>query len=218
MSIQAEPRHQCLIYSGAPSKCLPALAELLRSRLAANFRCLCLNSPTMIAGIRSYLSALGVDVSYEMARANLVLTSDRGHLLGGKFDPQRMLSLLKENLDQALLDGHAGLWAAGDMAWEFGPEQNFDKLVEYERGLDALLRANPRISGLCQYCADNLPREVMRQGLALHPGLFVGRSITRMNPHFVPPGRSEFNWPASSLLEKAVEQICDETDAASEIE
>ncbi len=35
-----------------------------------------------------------------------------------------MLHKLEDALDQALSDGYKGLWATGDMTWEFGSEKN----------------------------------------------------------------------------------------------
>jgi hypothetical protein len=46
--MQPSPRHQCLIYEGAPSKHLPALAAIIHDKLQQNHRCLYLNSPTMV--------------------------------------------------------------------------------------------------------------------------------------------------------------------------
>ena len=33
---------------------------------------------------------------------------------------------------RALDDGYSGLWATGDMSWEFGPAKDFSMLLEYE--------------------------------------------------------------------------------------
>lgn len=182
------PRHQCLIYSGHPSDLLTGLAAILHVRLRANYRCLYLNSPAMVTGMRACLAAQGVNVDGEIAKGRLQLLSERDHLVNGAFDPQRMLGLLSEALASALADGHAGLWASGDMAWEFGPEPDFSSLVEYERGLEVLLNAEPRLCGICQYHADTLPEEVVRNGYAVHRALFVNETLTRINPKYVPPG------------------------------
>ena len=41
-----------------------------------------------------------------------------------------MPALLGETLTQTLRDGYVGLFAVGDMSWEFSPERNFEKLRE----------------------------------------------------------------------------------------
>jgi hypothetical protein len=90
--MEPTPRHQCLIYEGPPSRHLSALAEVVRQKLSENKRCLYLNSEPMVAGMRSYLAATGVDVAHEISNARLVLSSERHHLADGKqFDVEQMI-------------------------------------------------------------------------------------------------------------------------------
>jgi hypothetical protein len=184
-SMQPAPRHQCLIYKGAPSKHLPALAEAMREKLQQNYRCLYLNSPPMVAGLRSYLAAAGVDVAQEVARGRLILSSDQQHLADGSFDIDRMLRTLENLLDNALRDGYAGLWAVGDMTWELGPELDPARLLEYEWRLETLFHQRPELGGICQYHADTLPRSLMRQSLLVHPSIFVNETLSLINPHYL---------------------------------
>lgn len=180
------PRHQCLIYRGAPTEQLASLALMIRKKLEANFRCLYLNSPAMVDGMRAYLTSSGLDVHDAVVSGRLILSSGHDHLVNGEFDPQRMLRLLKDAYDGALKDGHAGLWASGDMAWEFGPERDFDKLVQYERALEVFFHAHPNLQGVCQYHADVLPGDVVKNGLAVHPAIYVNDTLSRINAQYVP--------------------------------
>ncbi len=185
--MESFPRHQCLIYQGPPSRQLPGLAAAARSMLEKNYRCLYLNSPPMVAGMRSYLAAQGVDVAIEVKKGSLVLSSDQQHLDNGSFDVDRMLSALEEALQQALKDGYQGLWATGDMTWEMGPQKDFSKLMEYEWRLEQFFRQNPGISGICQYHADTLPNASVLVGLQAHASVFISETLTLMNPHYVYP-------------------------------
>ncbi len=90
------PRHQCLIYEGSPSRQLPALAALVRQKLDENFRCLYMNSPVMVAGIRCYLAAAGIDIAHELEKTSLVLSSAQQHLIKGRFDVDRMMQTLED--------------------------------------------------------------------------------------------------------------------------
>ena len=119
-----------------PAPYLPGLAALLRQKLSENYRCLYLHSPPMVAGMRSYLFAAGTDVPKEVVNGRLVLSSDKAHLVKGCFNIDRMLGMLEDAVDQALNDGYRGLWATGDISWQFGPEKDFSKLLEYERRLE----------------------------------------------------------------------------------
>src|SRR5687768_6955428 len=103
--MELESRHQCLIYEGPPSQQLPALAAMIRHKLDDGYRCLYLNSKSMVAGLRSCISAIGVDVASEVDRGRLILSSDASPTREGSFDTDAMLMQLEQTLDQALADG-----------------------------------------------------------------------------------------------------------------
>ena len=138
-----------MIYEGSPAKHLRGLAAAIVENLKKKKRCLYLNSPTMVAGIRSYLAAAGLDLGRELETGALVLSSDQSHLIDGRFDSDKMLALVENAIDEALRDGFSGLWATGDMTWEFGNEKNFVKLLDYERGLEELFAKHATLSGVC---------------------------------------------------------------------
>lgn len=182
--MEFETRHQCLIYEGAPSQKLRTLAVILQRKLNEGYRCLYLNSPPMVAGMRSTLAALDVDVAYEVANARVVLSSDT-LLPGSDFNCREMLVKLENFLDQALDDGYKGLWATGDMSWEFGHKKNFSKLLEYEWGLEEIFRSRKEFCGICQYHHDTLPPDAMRQSLLTHPTILINETLSRINPHYL---------------------------------
>jgi MEDS: MEthanogen/methylotroph, DcmR Sensory domain len=200
-------RHRCMIYAGSPSLQLDGLARVMRAKLSANHRCLYLNSPPMVAGLRSYLAALGVDVVHEVEKSALVLSSDQAHLDNGVFIPDRMLKALDEAVSRALEDGFAGLWASGDMTWEFGPKGDFGKLIEYELGLEEIFRKRPTLEGVCQYHADTLPPQVLRQGLVCHPARFVSETLSQLNPHYLPAPFPAALYAANDEVDAFVNEI-----------
>ena len=181
--MEIDSRHQCFIYEGAPSHKLPMIAAIIQSKLEEGYRCLYLNSAPMVAGMRSTLSAMGMDVVSEIAKARLILSSEPP--ANGEFDMESMLQKLEETLNQALSDGYKGLWASGDMTWEFGPKQDFSKLVEYELRLEEMFGRRKELCGICQYHKDTLPDEVMQQSLLLHPGIVINETLSRINPHYL---------------------------------
>lgn len=178
-------RHQCLIYDGAPSRHIPAVALALGEKLRSNHRCLYLNSRPMVVGMKSQLAANGIDVEQTILSGNLLLSSEQTHLIGDwQFDVPSMIRTLDRELEQAISDGYQGLWATGDMTWEFGPAKDLSKLLEYEWRLEEFMREHPQMSGICQYHADTLPRDILHKGLCSHSHLFVSETLTMINPHY----------------------------------
>jgi hypothetical protein len=203
------PRHQCLIYEGSPSLHLVMLAAVVRKKLKENHRCLYFNSDPMVAALCSHLVGAAVDVAEEIKRGSLVLTSSQGHLIDGRhFDVDRMIHSLEDALNQALRDGYEGLWTTGDMTWEFGSEGDFSKLVEYEWRVEQLLSSRPQLGGICQYHADKLPRSVVRHGLVTHRSLFINETLSRINPHYLPPEEFSPERSATPEIEAAVDLLC----------
>jgi hypothetical protein len=178
------PRHQCLVYSGSPNLHLRAVSLMIHEKLKEHQRCVYLNSEPMVAGMRSYLAAAGVDVEHEVRKTNLILSSERPHLVNDRFDIQGMLGALQGELERALRDGYAGLWATGDMTWEMGPDQDVEKLTVYERSLDEFLQTHPQMGGICQYHANTLSKEILDRGVRLHPAVFINETLSILNPQF----------------------------------
>ncbi len=202
-----EFRHQCHVYKGSPSRHLSAIAQMARQKLTQGYRCLYLNSPAMVAGMRSALAAIDVDVLQESARASLVLTSDQTHLVDGRFNTDRMMATLDRALQQAVDDGFGGLWAVGDMTWELGFQSTFADLIEYEWRLEEYMRLHPELSGICQYHADTLPHEALKAGAA-HQSFFINETLSQLNPHYVraeTPGRLMASHPQFDTF---IDQLC----------
>jgi len=198
------PRHQCMIYAGSPAQHLPGLAALIAAKLKEGYRCLYLNRPTMVVGIRSYLVAAGLDVDGQTRDGGLVLSSSQAHFLNGGFDAERMLGQLLDAVQQSRNDGYAGLWASGDMSWEFGNEKDFKKLFEYECELEEAFRNQPYLSGVCQYHADSLPAHAVQDALYTHQSIYVNETLSRINPYYIPSRasvRQRPNTSASDLQE-----------------
>src|SRR5580698_10420923 len=112
--MDALARHQCMIYEGSPAKHLPGLAALIYGKLKNHYRCLYLNSPAMLQGVRSYLYAAGLEVAREVRAGALVLTSDDGRLVNGRWDDAKMLDRLVAAVNGGVIEGESGLWASGD--------------------------------------------------------------------------------------------------------
>jgi MEDS: MEthanogen/methylotroph, DcmR Sensory domain len=173
-----------MIYTGSPVAHVHGLAQLIIRELKANKRCLYINKPTMVAAMKSSLGAAGVDVESEVKRGSLVLSSKKDHLLKGRFEVDRMLAMLTAAIDAALLDGYQGLWATGDMTWELGRDNSFEKLFAYECSLEVLFKRYPSLSGLCQYHHDTLPADSFHAALLTHQSTYINQTLSRMNPYY----------------------------------
>jgi signal transduction histidine kinase len=179
-------RHKCLIYDGDPSQQLPVVVPLLVNGLHDNWRCLYLGSPNTVEMVDSALAAKGVNTTREKHRKALVLSSDRSHLLDGRFDPDAMIDGLCQSIDEAVHDGFQGLCATGDMRWELGADENFDRLLEYEARLEQVFRERP-LRGICQYHRGMVPEKAVQDALVTHRSAYLGDRLNEDNLFYIPP-------------------------------
>jgi hypothetical protein len=166
----------------------------------------------MVAGLRSALAAGGLDVAGEVKKGSLILSSDQGHLIETRFDAERMLMMLRNAIHQAHRDGYDGLWATGDMTWEFGNQNNLANLLEYECGLEDLFREEPTLSGICQYHRDTLPDSALQRAIYVHPAVYINETLSRVNPYHRQCGSMPPELPAlsTSQLEGMLSRLNDQ--------
>lgn len=212
-SKKSAPRHQCVVYDGSPPRLPSALAVVMRIKLQQNYRCIYFDSPLRITRMRCYLAAMGVYVRREIGMGRLVLLTDQQHLSGGCFDPERMLFRLEVALYQALSEGYAGLWASGDMHWQMGPRMDYSRILEYEKLLESFFEGHPKLSGICQYHLDRLPREAARKALLSHQSIFVSENLSLINPYFMRDGSVMRRASEHILLDAAIDRLCASDDA-----
>ena len=198
--------HVCTLYSNRDEQ-LTAAVEYIRGGLARGERCLyvvCEHSPDEF---RDGLRAAGIDVDAEEARgALLLLTKHDGHLSGGSFDPDKMISMLHVAVKDALDSGFAGLCAAGDMSWLLDEAHGSERIAEYEARLNAFYPSS-RALGLCLYNRTKLPAATLDHGLATHPHVRVDGDILLENPFYEEPEKAAVRSSDGGVVAKKLEWI-----------
>lgn len=179
-------RHKCLLYEGDPTELLSVVIPFLKAGLSQARRCLYLGDPQTLRIVANSLRAQGVDVDRETGRGALLLSSDRSGMDGDGFDPAAMVGKLRNLVQEASRDGFDGLYATGDMRWELGSDDNFDRLLEYEARLEDVFQELP-LYGICQYHRGLVPARALRDALLTHSAVYLGESFDRDNLFYLPP-------------------------------
>ena len=178
--------HVCTLFS-SPEEQLSAAVEYIQQGLDRHERCLYVCSEQTPDEFRAALAAAGIDVAREEAKGALILlTKESGHLEGGSFSPLRMISMLRNAVEDALKDGFEGLCAAGDMTWLLDDAPGSEQIAEYEALLNHFYHNN-RALGLCQYNRRRLPAAILDHGLATHPTIRIAGPILLTNPFYELP-------------------------------
>ena len=181
--------HVCSLYS-SPEEQLTAAIEYIQAALARGERCLYVCCEHSIRKFRAALRKAGIAVDAEEKRGALIIvTKASGHLKGGSFDPDAMISLLHAAVKDALDAGFSGLAAAGDMNWILEGAPGTERAVEYEARLNEFYKSN-RALGLCQYNRKTLPAAVLDHCVATHPYVRIDGLILLENPFYESPQKA----------------------------
>lgn len=140
-------------------------------------------SDEAILRFRAALGATGLDAGALSARGALIeLTHAQTYLAGGRFDPERMLTMVGAVVEQALADGFAGLRACGDMSWLTAGVPGSERAAAYEARLNQMLAAAPACV-LCQYNRQLLAPRAIDMALITHSTAVVDGQ-PKFNPFF----------------------------------
>jgi hypothetical protein len=181
----SQGQHICAVYETAEEQCAVA-AAFITDGLHRRECCLYVaESDSALDRFRLQLAACGMDAfTAERSGALLLLTSGHAHLADGRFDPERMLRMLNDAVEQALNDGFAGLRTCGDMSWLLADAPGTDQVTEYEAVLNQFFR-NVRGLGMCQYDRLRLPDGLLDKACFRAHATVVAGGTHRNNPLFV---------------------------------
>ena len=104
---------------------------------------------------------------------------------GGKFEPERMLNLLKDFYENSLKQNRSGARVIGEMIPEIQHIPGGTGLMEYESKVSILLKQYP-INAVCQYDARSFDGSTILDVLKVHPYMII-RGVVVKNPFFIQP-------------------------------
>ncbi len=166
--------------------------------------------------ILGYLQDAGVDVGTVTARGQLVFrTAQETYLQGGRFDPDRMLALLRAETEGALTDGFTGLRITGEMSWALRGMPGTEQILQYEAQVNALLPDLP-FTGLCQYDRRQFGPEFLLDMLWRHPLVAFGGQVYE-NHHYVPLQELPASECGEAQVRRLLEDLAERTQAEDRI-
>ena len=136
--------------------------------------------------VLDYLRERALDVDSFLASGQLaILTRADAYLRDGRFDPDRMLDLLRSETERALAEGWTALRVTGEMTWALRGEPGSERLIEYESRLNEFFPGS-RCLAICQYDRRRFAPEVLLDVLHTHPFVLLGTRLFD-NSYYLPP-------------------------------
>lgn len=177
--------HICQIFSSDAERQSAAM-EFLASGLQGGERTCCFSEQIHEKELAEYLDQHGMSCSSAMDSGALSLSpTNETYFEGGRFDPERMLAMLRAYYQDAMAHGYCAARVIGEMTTEIQRLPGGSRLLEYESRVSLLLREYP-ISAVCQYDARSFDGATIMDVLKVHP-LMVIRGEVVHNPFFISP-------------------------------
>jgi len=183
---QFEPGvHICQILSSDEER-QEALLKFILSGLQWGERTACFSEHIKEQVLREFLGNYGIAYDEQKAKGGLSLarTGDV-YFKDDRFDPERMLGLLRGFHAEAMAQGYPAARVIGEMTPEIQHVPGGSRLLEYESRVSMLLRECP-VSAVCQYDARAFDGATIMDVLKVHP-LMVVRGAVVHNPFYTSP-------------------------------
>ena len=171
--------HMDLIYRTRAEQ-FATICPFIRSGLARRERCLYIANDTSIALVLDKLAKACVDTVAALKNGSLIVATKKDTFQDrGVFEPEKMVTHLRQEVDNALKLGFSGLRATGEMTWTLDAPEALNRLIEYEALLHK--RFAKQLTGLCQYDETRFSPEILSEILRIHPKVIV-RGRIHENP------------------------------------
>lgn len=161
------------------------LSAYIHASLERNERCIYITGDTDTGGILRELASLQDDEGTGNGDF-VILDRDEAYSRDGRFEPDRMIELIRSSTREALDDGYNGLSVTGEISWVLDYEDGRERIIEYEWKLNEQVFDHLPVSALCRYNLTKFSHEMIINIIQLHPFLIWNGQIHE-NPFHIPP-------------------------------
>lgn len=177
--------HLCCLYENEEEH-RTLLTPFLRQGLEKRQKVLYIVDTHTAETVLNYLRDDRLEVESYLTRGQLIIsTVGDAYMQDEVFDPERMISLLRTEMERALMEGYSALRVTGEMTWVIRGLPGSERLVEYEAKLNKFL-PNSRCLAICQYDRRRFSSKVLLDVLSTHPIAIVGTEVYD-NFYYIPP-------------------------------
>lgn len=114
------------------------------------------------------------------------LSPEQIYIKEGSFDPDTVVTLLKDKIKNVRTEGYSGMRAATEMTWVLKTNTPTEKLIEYEQKLNTFYPTE-KITGVCQYNETKFSPEFLIDIIRAHPYIIVRGKLYKNNYFYTEP-------------------------------
>ncbi len=177
--------HICQIFNDENER-QDALLKFLISGLLSNEKVSCFSKKVNLKKLSSLLKVNQIDLEETLKKDKLTISgTEEVYFKGNKFDPERMLNLLKSFYRQSVDENYSAARVIGEMTPKVQHVDGGNRLMEYESKVSMLLKTCP-VTAVCQYNANDFDGSTIMNILKVHPYMIVKGNVVH-NPFFIAP-------------------------------
>lgn len=177
--------HVCQIISDDDER-QESLLKFLLAGLRAGERACCFSEQVNEAILKGFLANYGISFNDVIDSGAFMLSGTRSvYFQDNRFDPDRMLTMLKQYHEESEAQGYTATRVIGEMLPEVQNMPGGNRLLEYESRVSQLLKTHP-VTAVCQYDARQFDGATIMDILKVHPWMVVRGSVVH-NPFHIPP-------------------------------
>jgi signal transduction histidine kinase len=197
--------HLCCIYESEEEH-QAVLVPFLRQGLERNEKVVYIVDSHTAEIILNYLRGDGLDVEPYLSSGQLViLTHNDAYMREGVFDPEKMIALLRSEMEKALSEGYSALRITGEMTWALRGLPGSERLIEYEARLNEFFPSS-RCLAICQYDRRRFEPGILLSVLRTHPIVMVGMEVCD-NFYYIPPAELLGGAPLAAELHYSLRNL-----------
>jgi hypothetical protein len=183
---QFEPGiHICQIFNNDDER-HNALVDFLISGILSEENAACFSEKESPSTLSDVFKKNGIEYKKVEEKGEFSLSGTANiYFKDNKFDPDKMIDLLKDFYEKSLNDNKKGARVIGEMTPEIGKVEGGSRLMEYESKVSMLIRKYP-VNAVCQYDARSFDGSTILDILKVHPYMIVKGSVIH-NPFYIQP-------------------------------
>jgi hypothetical protein len=180
------PGHLCAFH-GSDEQHHAMLMSFLQVGLEREEKALYIADAPTIEAASQRLQNAGMEWGDLLSHGRLrIYTAESIFLREGTFDPARVLSWLRNEIEIARAEGYPDLRIVSEMTWATHGAAGSERLLEYEGLMNELLQMK-RFLALCLYDRRHFSSAILQYVLAAHPSFVFGSSLCDNFYYRIPP-------------------------------
>lgn len=177
--------HLCAIYQ-TPEQLCRIMIPFVKYGLEQKAKVVYIVDHSTAENILQMLRQAGLPAQEALDSGQLeIFSRNEVYLLGGYFDPDRMIDALKQLEADSLQAGWTGLWITGEMTWVLSRLPGTERVIEYEAKLNNFFPRSSSIA-ICQYWEEKFSPDLLLNVVRTHPFVISGDLVCQ-NPLYIPP-------------------------------